>query len=246
MFLIDKSYYLVKKTKHKGRGVFAAKDIEAGVIIGDYLGKIIDDSKLNYYENKYGFYSMSYVADVSIFPDLKKPGIYLVNHSCTPNCEGLSHKNHMLYFSLRKIFKGEELTVNYAFAPEDDFDSVDICKCGSPACKATIYCTEEKMDKWNDFVLAYDKKHGSSPRVRRGENLPPLKKYPAKIPDYQIFNVFGNIEKKPLMCPDKKLPSKTILRLLIRNSGRCLNFVKINLCIYGIMDDMIVSCPLKK
>jgi len=41
MFLISDDYWQIQKTKEKGYGVFAKKEIKKGTIIGDYLGKVI-------------------------------------------------------------------------------------------------------------------------------------------------------------------------------------------------------------
>src|SRR3989344_4466444 len=41
MFLIKDDFWQIKKTKERGYGVFARKEIKAGTIIGDYLGKVI-------------------------------------------------------------------------------------------------------------------------------------------------------------------------------------------------------------
>ena len=43
MFLLNTDYWEVKESEKKGRGVFVKKDITAGTVIGDYLGKIVSD-----------------------------------------------------------------------------------------------------------------------------------------------------------------------------------------------------------
>ena len=65
---------LVKETREKGRGIFAKKAIEKGMIIGDYLGKIIHprDAEIND-EN---FYLMYYHDEAVIVPDLNQPGVH--------------------------------------------------------------------------------------------------------------------------------------------------------------------------
>ena len=42
MFLLKDTDWEIKKTKEKGLGVFAKKEIKAGTVISDYLGKIIN------------------------------------------------------------------------------------------------------------------------------------------------------------------------------------------------------------
>ncbi len=246
MFLISSDYYEIRKTKKKGRGVYASKNIEAGTLIGDYLGIIIADDDLEKYEKKFGFYSMCYTTKTAIFPDIKKPDLYLFNHSCSPNCESFQFHGHMLFFALRKIFVGEELTINYFYPPEKDFDCVDICHCGSPVCRATMYCTDDRTSRWSVFSKKLDKKYWNKMEVKIGQVLPPLKKYPEFIPDYLAYDIYGNLSKKPLVFLDSFLPSIKELRKRIRESGRCLKFSKLKLSVYGVMDGLLLSCPIKK
>src|ERR1700724_1196839 len=43
-------------------------------------------------------------------------GAEYINHSCEPNLRASIVKGHILYISKRKIFSGEELTVDYHFS----------------------------------------------------------------------------------------------------------------------------------
>lgn len=54
MFLINKSYWKIKKTKEKGFGIFAKKEIKSGTIISDYLGKIINVAEYDLEKDKKG------------------------------------------------------------------------------------------------------------------------------------------------------------------------------------------------
>lgn len=62
-------------------------------------------------------------------------GAEIINHSCEPNLVARIIKGHILYFSLREIEPGEELTVDYHF-PKDERKVP--CRCGVPACRGTI------------------------------------------------------------------------------------------------------------
>src|SRR5476651_958428 len=110
MFILPPEYLDVRKTEDRGNGVFAKKDIPAGTIIGDYLGKLIREEEEEKYEDEKCFYLMYYSNKASIFPDGKKPGIHLINHSCEPNTYMYTYQGRTLYFALRQIFAGEELT----------------------------------------------------------------------------------------------------------------------------------------
>lgn len=62
-------------------------------------------------------------------------GAEYINHSCEPNLGARIVKGHILYYSLRDIQPGEELTVDYHF--DKKVERV-ICKCGAAKCRGTI------------------------------------------------------------------------------------------------------------
>ena len=118
MFLLPEVYWEIKKTKNKGRGVFANKPIRQGVVIGDYVGKVVQLKDVDFEKEKKNLYLMYYDDETGIYPDLKKPDIYLLNHSCSPNCWMIRLKNHTIVFALENIRKGSELTLAYLPPPK--------------------------------------------------------------------------------------------------------------------------------
>ena len=66
-------------------------------------------------------------------------GAEFVNHCCEPNIVARIIKGHILYFSLRNIQKGEELTLDYHFGK--DVETVP-CSCGAKNCRGTINLAE--------------------------------------------------------------------------------------------------------
>ena len=113
MFLIPEDFWEVRKTAEKGLGVFAKKEILAGTVIGDYLGKVIKTAEYDLERDAKGLFLMYLNDSASIYPDLSKPGIHLLNHSCEPNCWIYCFRGHTLFFALRNIKKGEELYCHY-------------------------------------------------------------------------------------------------------------------------------------
>lgn len=181
MFLINKNFWEVRKTKHKGLGVFAKKKIKAGTVVGDYLGKVIKITDYDFDRDKAGLYVMFYTDEALIFPDLAKPGIHLINHSCSPNCFMYFYQNHTLFFALRDISIGEELTISYQLAPKENCNPcTHVCKCGSDNCTGSMHLSEEKYQAWQKFQDA-QKKNTPPPKIVFDKNLPKLKSYPKKI-----------------------------------------------------------------
>lgn len=182
MFLINKNFWEVKKTQKKGLGVFAKKKIKAGTVIGDYLGKVIKITDYDFDRDKAGLYVMFYTDDALIFPDLAKPGIHLLNHSCNPNCFISVYQSHTLFFALRDINPHEELTISYQLAPKENCNPcTHICKCESKNCTGSMHLTEEKYQAWQKFQDE-QKKNMAKPKVVFNKSLPRLKNYPKLLP----------------------------------------------------------------
>lgn len=179
MFLIPDDYWEVKKTKEKGRGVFAAKKIAAGTIVGDYIGKVIKTAEYDLDLDKKGLYLMYFSDKASIYPDLTKPGIYLLNHSCAPNCWMYTHQGHTLFFALRDIRKDEELTISYLLSPKTDScqPCTHICKCGSKFCTGSMHMAPDTYEIWQKFQEG-EKKKTKNAKIVYGKNLSQLRSYP--------------------------------------------------------------------
>lgn len=246
MFLIPTSWYRIKTKPQKGRGVFAAHDIPAGTVIGDYLGIIIKPDSND--EKTDGLYDMSGGRKYDIAADPKRTGVHLVNHSCANNCDMYPYQGHMLMFALRKIFSGEELSLSYwLYAPYEKETTCNMhaCYCGSAICTGSMHHAAYNFDAWEklikrEFGPSYNKIPG-----RYGDELAPLKTYPSTISFSKqrayAFNLYGAENKSPEKCNNGRLPSLTQLKNQIRETGRQLSFSKLRLTVYGIRDDMLIA-----
>lgn len=242
MFFIPKNAWEVRITDKKGQGIFAEKDIAPGTVIGDYTGTVLKTAEALLSDDKENFYLMYYHDQASIFPDLKIPGIHLLNHSCTPTCWMYTYRGHTLFFALRKIFKGEELTISYLLSPKEPYckECTHICHCGSKFCTKSFHLSEKKYQSWDTFHTIQGKATKKQ-RIQYGKQLPELSSYPNTISDHPIYTLFGSEHVAPLELQDKTPPSTSAIRKYIRRSGRTLVFPQLQIKIFGVNEKIITE-----
>ncbi len=126
----------VGKSKIHRWGVYADQNIPPNRKVIEYTGERIsrretkrrgESGPLHYIFTLDSYWSIDGSAGGS--------GAQYVNHCCDPNLEARILRGHILYFSRRKIKKGEELTLDYRF--DKDVERVE-CGCGSANCRGTI------------------------------------------------------------------------------------------------------------
>ena len=76
-----------------------------------------------------------------------------INHSCDPNCEVEINDNQIWISSIKRIKKGLELTYNYGYPFDSDFEE-HICKCGTKKCVGYILSD----DDWSKLKKTLNKK----------------------------------------------------------------------------------------
>ncbi|MDD4332683.1 MAG: SET domain-containing protein-lysine N-methyltransferase [Patescibacteria group bacterium] len=244
MFLIPQDYYVIKNTAKKGRGVFAKKEIAAGTIIGDYLGKFVRSSEEENYEKRYGLYLMAFNDAASLFPDLETKGVHLLNHSCMPNCDNFDYQEHIVFFALRRIFPGEELTYSYNLSPLAEKEPANHpCNCQTPLCHGNLSSPNQIIDqKIIEFSRKQAAKNKRHVKIKYGEYLKPLKHYPARhLSNNSIYDIFGNFHKAPLALDDKIMPKSLEIKNKIRQSGRVLKFKNLNIKVFGFFDGFLIT-----
>jgi len=123
----------VGKSKIHRRGVYAESNIPANRKVIEYTGeKIGPHAASRRHKTLYLFVLDDHW---TIDGSVGGSGAELINHSCQPNLVTRIIRGHILYFSLRRIRKGEELTVDYNF---DETDETVRCACKAPKCRGTI------------------------------------------------------------------------------------------------------------
>lgn len=241
MILLPQKSWGVKPTKTKGLGLFTKRVIKPGTIIGDYLGKVLRNRELDINIDPANFYLMYYHNNASIFPDLEIHGIHNINHSCTPNIALFIFQGHTLFFALRHIFPGEELTVSYMLSPQDEHCNPcpHICNCGSKVCKENMHLSKESYDLWQEFQKEMAKKDKRK-RISYNSSLSKLTNYPKIISDNQVYSLFGITEKPPLINLSQKLLTVVETRRLIRKSGRVIDFPNLKQKVLGVENNQLI------
>jgi SET domain-containing protein len=125
----------IRESRIHHRGVYAVEQIPANRKVIEYTGEKISrrETKLR------GTGDLTYLFTLDNYWTLDGAvggsGAEIINHSCEPNLRSWNFKRHILYMSRRVIHPGEELTVDYRFAP--DIEQVT-CLCGTQGCRGTI------------------------------------------------------------------------------------------------------------
>ena len=138
-----------------GKGMFAKEKIAKGEVVfikGGHILKreqLFSSSKINSYlpiDDNY------FIAAES--PE-EESGIKLFNnHSCEPNC-GL--RGEITFIAIRDIAKDEELTVDYAFIDDEDYEFD--CTCGAAFCRKKVTGRDWKLpeiqSRYREYFAAY-------------------------------------------------------------------------------------------
>lgn len=132
-----------QNTKTKGRGLFTKSPIKKGEVVVIQAGKIVEnheidepplsDFKYDCFQIEDGFYICPAEFDIN-----KKEGIFLMNHSCDPNC---GVRGQATFVAMRDIQPEEELTYDYAMTDiyHDGIGWEDLqCLCGSNNCRGVV------------------------------------------------------------------------------------------------------------
>jgi hypothetical protein len=153
----------------------------------------------------------------------------------------------MLFIAIRKVFKGEEITINYMLGKADKDEpmtcAAHACYCGSRFCSGSMHDAEETFAAWEQFL----KKQSGSAYTKLpspyGTPMPELESYPMMIrEDFPtIHDLFGSERKQPLAYADAALPSLLELRKRIRETGRSLKFPKFHMTILGIKKNFLFA-----
>lgn len=125
----------VKESSIHGKGCFATVLFPRGKKIAEYTGERITNAEANRRAHRRVLRICGLNSRWSIDGSRGGNGTHYINHSCTPNCYMKILYGHILFFALRDIHPGEEITADYMFTLHPDTKK---CTCKTPTCRGTI------------------------------------------------------------------------------------------------------------
>jgi SET domain-containing protein len=142
-------FYVVRKSRIHGRGVFAARRIRKGTRIVEYTGERIgnkeadrryDDDKMKHHHTFLFTLDANTVIDGAIGSGGGDASY--INHSCEPNCEAVITGKRIFIHALRTIEPGDELAYDYQYERtgknDAELEKFYVCRCGAPHCRGSI------------------------------------------------------------------------------------------------------------
>lgn len=126
----------VRPSKIHRWGVFALEAIPKGRKVIEYTGELVSRKEGKKRADSNHIHCL-FTIDPYWYLDgaVGGSGAEFVNHCCDPNLESRILKRHILYFSIRDIAAGEELSLDYHFGKDQERVK---CGCLSPKCRGWI------------------------------------------------------------------------------------------------------------
>jgi len=126
----------IKKSSINGKGCFATISFPRGKKIAEFTGERISDLEAR---KRARNRRILRICDVdgrfSLDGARGGNGTHYINHSCQPNAFMKTVYSHVLFFALRDIRSGEEITVDYEDTLHPDSKR---CRCRTASCRGTI------------------------------------------------------------------------------------------------------------
>ena len=120
-------------------GVFADEEIPAKRRVIEYTGEHITEEQANRRSARKHIYFFSLSKGGMLDGAVGGSGAEFINHSCEPNVIAREDRGHIWYSSLRRIYPGEELLVDYRLDSDDEYE----CVCGAPSCRGKLNAPPE-------------------------------------------------------------------------------------------------------
>nr|GEU63116.1 post-SET domain-containing protein [Tanacetum cinerariifolium] len=141
-------HLVVYKSGIHALGLYTSVFISQNVMVVEYVGEIVGQRVADRRETEYQsgkqlqYKNACYFFKIDkehIIDATRKGGIArFVNHSCQPNCVAkvitVRGEKKVVFFALRDIYPGEEITYDYHFNNEDEGKKI-LCSCNSKNCR---------------------------------------------------------------------------------------------------------------
>lgn len=224
--------------------MWAAADLFAGTVLGDYLGRVVWDSDVTAREApgvSAHFHDMAFGPRTAVSPDPKSKGVHLLSHSCEPNCEVFRFKSRSLLVSTRKIFAGEELSWDYGISIAHGGGTPEKykCLCGTLSCRGSMLTLPAYTEAWQKY-WSDGEQEVVNEEAFVGQELEPLSSYPDAVPDHEIFQIYGSPAQPPLQLQAGDCITYSALRALMREQGRRLLMPASTVLVCGLWNGRVL------
>ena len=125
----------IRKSTINGKGCFATIRFQRGRKIAEYTGERIPDVEARRRAGRAKLRICDIDGQWSLDGSRGGNGTHYINHSCAPNAYMQTLYGHVLFFALRDIQPGEEITIDYEDTLHPDSKR---CSCGVANCRGTI------------------------------------------------------------------------------------------------------------
>ena len=126
----------IQRSPINGKGCFAAIRFGRRKKIAEYTGERIPDLEATRRARRRRTLRICDIdGRFSLDGSRGGNGTHYINHSCAPNAFIKTLYGKVLFFALRDIRPGEEITIDYEYTLHPDSKR---CKCGSSTCRGTI------------------------------------------------------------------------------------------------------------
>jgi len=145
---MPKNKFLLKNSQIQGEGIFTTRSYRKGEFVVKLTGKKIirkynEKTDRELCANWFGIGK-----DLWINPNFP---LSKINHSCSPN---IGIKGQIMFYALRKIDNGEELTFDYSTS-EQETDWKMRCHCGQSDCRKWMTAIQLLPPKVFNSYLPY-------------------------------------------------------------------------------------------
>jgi hypothetical protein len=149
----------IRKTEKKGCGLFSIRSYNAGSLIVEYTGEVVDltevERRVNtIYKNFTDYYFLRLERNLVIDAGQRGSAARFVNHSCDANCEmqkwSVDNSPRIGLFAKRQIKVGEEISYDYNFEWGSDPQR---CFCGAKNCRGFIGKKPDQEPEFNEAVI---------------------------------------------------------------------------------------------